>query len=720
MEARIVSDNNTKKYDTSFTQNRELSWLKFDERVLDEAKDESVPLFERIKFISIFESNLDEFYMIRVGSLIDLSILKPNHLDNKTMTTANEQLNEIYIKTIPLYEKKDNAYADIEDQLRDYDIYNLKIKELEKIEKNYIDTYFKEIILHILSPQIIDVHHPFPHLENGELYIVVLLKSSDGKNMYGIIPVPKTEKRVVFLPGDNLRYVLLENIIYEYAEKIFNMYHTENKTIIRVTRNADISPDDESFDMEEDFRYHMKKVLKKRERLAPVRLEAYKSIRNDLKKFLLEKLHLTESQLFISNTPLDLSFVFSLEDKLSMSAKKNLRYREYNQQNSAMINKNESMIKQVLNKDLILSFPYEKMDPFLNLIKEAANDPDVISIKITIYRLARKAKLIEYLVDAAENNKDVTVLMELRARFDEQNNINWAGTLEESGCKVIYGFEGFKVHSKICLITRKDKNKIQYITQVATGNYNEKTASLYSDLSLMTSNENIGNDAVEFFKNMAIANLDGDYKFLLVAPISLKSRIIDMIEEEMDKARNGKEARIILKFNSLSDREIIDKLAEASQAGVKINMIIRGICCIIPGIEEKTENITIENIVGRFLEHSRVYCFGIGEEMKMYISSADFMTRNTEKRVEIACPILDKDIKKRIYSMLEVMLEDNVKARVLKSYGNYVRKQDNKQQFLDSQEYFMKEAIKSSRNALINEKKHEDSFFKRVIRVFKK
>lgn len=710
----------SKEYDISYTQNRELSWLKFNERVLEEANDEAVPLYERLKFISIFTSNLDEFYMIRVGSLVDLSIIKPNHFDNKTMTTAKEQLKEVYSKTVPLYNKKDRCYEEVERKLREHDISNLKIKELEKIEKNYIDDYFKEFILHILSPQIIDVHHPFPHLTNKSIDIVVLLKCND-KTMFGIIPVPTFEKRIIMLPGQNLRYVLLENVIYEYADKIFEMYETVNKTIISVTRNADISPDDESFDMEEDFRYHMKKVLKKRERLAPVRLEVQKGISNELKAFLSDKLHLSDKQLFISNSPLDMSYVFSLEDKFSQVTKRALTYGEFKPQDSIMINKNESMIKQVLNRDIILSFPYEKMDPFLSLIKEAANDPDVISIKITIYRLARKAKLIEYLVAAAENNKDVTVLMELRARFDEQNNIDWSETLEEAGCKVIYGLEGFKVHSKICLITRRERNKIQYITQVGTGNYNEKTAHIYTDLSLITSNEIIGTDAVEFFKNIAIGNLDGEYALLKVAPKSLKTGICRLIEDETEKANNGLKGRILLKLNSLTDREIIDKLAVASKAGVKIEMIIRGICCLLPGIEGKTDNISIQSIVGEYLEHSRIFCFGEGKEMKMYISSADFMTRNTEKRVEIACPILDEDIKKRIYGMLQIMLSDNVKARTLRSFGNYVKKIDNNNERLNCQEYFMEQAINNNEihYKQISEIKNHKSILNKITSIFR-
>ena len=685
--------------DISYTQNRELSWLKFDERVLEEGRDKNVPLYERLKFISIFTSNLDEFFMIRVGSLYDISLVDPEHYDNKSKMTAAEQLKAIFKAVVPLYEQKDKTFEKVEEELREYNIKNLNIKELNKQEKKFLDDYFKDYILPVLSPQIVDNLHPFPHLQNLSLNLTVLIKNN-GNTLVGIVPIPSSVPRIIYIPGEEIKYVLIEKVILEYADMIFNMGTIEDRTIVRVTRNADINPDDENYDIDDDYRLHMKKILKKRGRLAPVRLEVLYKIKPELETYLLDRLNIKKEQVFKCKSPLDMSFAFSIIDKIPVHIKKKITYEDFAPQIPLGINSNESIMSQVARKDILLSYPYEKMDPFLRLIKEAANDLDVISIKITIYRLARKAKLIEYLTTAAENGKEVTVLMELRARFDEQNNIDWSETLEESGCNVIYGFENFKVHSKICLITKKKNDQIEYITQVGTGNYNEKTAKLYTDLSLITANHSIGIDAANFFKNMSISKLDGHYDYLLVAPISMKRTIIKFIDKEIEKTKMGEKGRIILKMNSLTDRELIDKLSEASQAGVKIDMIVRGICCLLPGIKGKTDNITVQSIVGQFLEHSRVYCFGEGKEMKMYIASADYMTRNMDKRVEVGCPIYDEDIKKRILNIVNVMLHDNVKGRVLQSDGSYKKRKNESNILINSQEYFMEEAEKNAAKQL--------------------
>ena len=691
--------------DISYTQNRELSWLQFNERVLGEACDLSVPLYERLKFVSIFESNLDEFYMIRVGSLLDLSYNKGAHVDNKSGLTPTEQLKKIFKATAPLYKRKDQVFLEIEKELREHDIYNTTIRELDGKDRKFIDQYFKNIILPVLSPQIVDLHHPFPHLTNKSLHIVVMIKN-DEKLSFGFIPVPQSLPNVVFLPGENVRYILMEKIIYEYAEQILSMFNLVDKTIISVTRNADISPEDEEFDDDDDYRHHMKKILKKRKRLAPVRLEIQYECTNEMLDYLCERLNIRKEQVFSSKAPLKMSYVFSLHEKFPLMTARSLCYPVFEPQSSPMVSKFESMIEQIRKKDMIFHYPYEQMDSFLRLVREAANDDNVISIKITIYRLANKAKLVEYLTQAAENKKEVTVLMELRARFDEQNNIDWAEQLEEAGCNVIYGFEGFKVHSKICLITYWNQNKINYITQIGTGNYNEKSAKLYTDLCLITANDVIGNDANVFFKNMSISNLDGQYNQLLVAPTSLKTGISALIDEEIAKVEAGQTGKIVMKMNSLTDRELITKLSEASCAGVKIFLIIRGICCLIPGVQNKTENVTVVSIVGRFLEHSRVYCFGEGEGMQMYISSADIMTRNMEKRVEIASPILDSKVKKRINDILEVQLYDNVKARVLESNGLYKKRSGSEYHAVNSQSYFMEEAIKASK---LVETKHKEN-----------
>ncbi|WP_262397418.1 polyphosphate kinase 1 [Zongyangia hominis] len=675
--------------DFSYTQDRELSWLRFNERVLEESRDPEVPLYERLKFVSIFTSNLDEFFMIRVGSLFDMALLKEEHIDNKTGLTPKEQLSNIFKAVPALCKQKDKSFAEIEERLRQHDISNLSIKELESSEKKYIEKYWKTYILPILSPQVVDSHHPFPHLENKALYIAVMLKDKGGET-YGIIPVPTSLPKVIFLPGSSVRYVLTEQVVLEYAAQVFDMYDLTNKTIISITRNADISPEDDSFEVDDDFRLRMRKVLKKRARLAPVRMEIQGEADQKLIDYFCERLGLRKEQVFLSKSPLGMGYIFALQDKFPQTTLSRITYPPFEPQPSRSLNREESVTSQVLRHDILLFYPYEQMDPFLQLIRESASDPNVLSIKITIYRLASQAKLIEYLAQAAENNKDVTVLMELRARFDEENNINWSERLEEAGCQVIYGFEGFKVHSKICLITRRDKGDIQYITQVGTGNYNEKTAKLYTDLSLMTANQEIGNDAAIFFKNMAIANLEGSYRQLLVAPHAMKNVLLDCIDEEIVKAKAGQPAKIVLKMNSITERLLIDKLAEASQAGVEIHMIVRGICCIVPHVPEKTDNIDITSIVGRFLEHPRIYIFGAGDDPKIYIGSADMMTRNTDRRVEIACPVLSPQVKQRIFHILDVMLRDNVKARVLQSDGRYLKKQVAPgEALINSQEYFI-------------------------------
>ncbi len=679
--------------DTSFTGNRELSWLKFNERVLELASDVSVPLLERFKFVAIFVSNLDEFFMIRVGSLFDLSLINEKHIDNKTGLTVKEQLRKIFRDLPALNRKKDAAFTSLEDELRYYGIDRTDYKGLESSEKKYIDTFFQSVILPVLSPQIIDAHHPFPHIENKSLNIAVMLKANDA-NKFGIIPVPKTLPRVVFLKNGLARFILTEDIILANADKIFEMYTIKEKAVISVTRNADLKPDDETYDFEEDFRHHMKRILKKRARLSAVRLELSANSSKELITYLASKLNIMKSQVFQSVAPLELSYIYALESRLPTPTKRAVTYVPYLPQYPADFNAKERVTKQVLSRDILLSYPYESMEPFLQLIKESAADPAVISIKITLYRLDIKSRLAQYLIDAAENFKDVTVIMELRARFDEQNNIEWAERLEEAGCKVIYGFKDYKVHSKLCLITRHERNRLQYITQIGTGNYNEKTSKLYADLSLITANRDIGRDANEFFKNMLISNIEGRYTHLLVAPYWLKPSIVSHIDAEIDKAKTGRPCGIIMKMNSLTDRDILDKLSEASNAGVKVELIIRGICCLIPGIPGRTENISVTSILGRFLEHSRIYCFGSGEETKMFIASADLMTRNTERRIEVACPVLDDQIKFRILDILKMQLAENIQAWYLKPNGNYLKKQYDGEQ-LNCQEYFMKKARSS-------------------------
>ena len=675
-----------------YTQNRELSWLAFNERVLAEAADESVPLLERLKFASIFTSNLDEFFMIRVGSLFDLMGVEPDRRDSRSGMTPEEQLHAIYDAVRPLYREREAVCLGLERLLRRYDICRLEWKELTGSEKKYCQRYFHSEVEPIISPQIVDTHHPFPHLKNNVLHIGAWVKYRS-RDVFGVIPMPEALPGVLFLPCDEgLRYIHMEELLLHHAGDIFANYDVRAKCVFRVTRNADINPEDEAFDMDEndDFRKKMRKALRQRTRLAPVRLELSERISGDFLEYLKKRLPVTDEQVFFTSAPLRLDYAFSLAGKLAdPELRRALTYPEFKPCRNAQIRTGESMIRQISRSDKLLSFPFESMSPFLTLLKEASEDPDVISIKITIYRLARKAKLVEYLCAAAENGKDVTVFIELRARFDEQNNIDWSERLEDAGCNVFYGFESYKIHSKICLITRRERGEIRYITQVGTGNYNEKTAEQYTDVSLLTANRDIGQDAVEFFKNMSIGELDGEYRHLLVSPYSLKREVLRLMDGEIAKGSAG---RMRFKINSLTDMDIIERLRKASRAGVRIDMVVRGICCILPGIPGETENIHIVSIVGRFLEHSRIYCFGEGEDERMYISSADFMTRNTQRRVETACPIYDSAVRAKLNGIMDLCLMDNVKARELHADGSYSPVHGGEERF-DAQQLQMERAI---------------------------
>jgi polyphosphate kinase len=679
----------------AYMQNRELSWLRFNERVLEEAQDPEVPLFERLKFFSIFSNNLDEFFMIRVGSLYDLSAEKGSEVtDNKTGMTAREQIKAVYEVVRPLYLQRDRTYSELRKLMYQEGIHHLAFSELTDTELEYIREYFSRYIQPVLSPQIVDNHHPFPFVPNKKLFVALQLESR-GKDCLGLIPVPAEVPELIFLPGEEIRFVPSVKVIYEYAKQVFDLYNVLDKVIFCVTRNADISVEDQDIDMTEDFRSVMKKLLKKRRSLEIVRLELNKKIRGWMKETLCSKLHISEDAILISRAPILMNFESQITYILDEKRKKGYYYKPFRPQAPSELSPRESIIAQVMKQDVLLSYPYESMDPFLRMIKEASEDSSVISIKITIYRVAQRAKLVEYLCAAAENGKEVVVLIELRARFDEQNNIDWSEHLEEAGCRLIYGIGEYKVHSKVCLITRKFKGDYLYIAQIGTGNYNEKTTELYTDFSLITANQEIGRDASNFFKNMTISNLSGEYQHLLVAPNSMKDRIIELIEAETAKGEDG---RIAFKVNSVTDYEIIRKLRDASCAGVRIDMIVRGICCILPGIPGETEHIRVTSIVGRFLEHSRIYRFGTGTEQKLYISSADFMTRNMDRRVEVACPILAGAIRDRLNTAFDSMLYDTEKARVMQQDGSYERKPGNLNR-INIQELFIEEANRKARLA---------------------
>lgn len=711
----------------SYFQNRELSWLRFNERVLLEATEDCVPALEKLKFVSIFVSNLDEFFMVRVGSLHDLSSLKKEVKDNKTGMNAEEQISAI-LKALPeMYREKDEIFKKVSEELENSNIKKLNYSDLNLEQKKFVEDFYMKRIDQLVSPQIVDINHPFPFLENTKLYAFAHLEK-DKEKVFGIVPVRNTYPKYLLLPGEKVEYILMEEIILNQIDQIFKEYKILSKNIIKVTRNTDFVDDRDTWEEFDDYTEYMKSILKKRKRLNIVRLESEGKLPKQALNFLLEKIELTQDAYFPLESPLNMKYVFSLIDEIPNAIKTKLLYRDLIQYNPADISK--SVIDDVRHKDRILSYPYESMDTFISLLKEAANDPDCKSIKITIYRLAKNSKVVRYLTEAAQNGKEVTVFVELKARFDEESNINYANILYEEGCNIIYGFNKYKMHSKICLITfRNPKTEnLTYITQIGTGNYNESTAKQYTDFSLMTSSPEIGLDATDFFKNMSIGNLDGKYMHLLQSPTTLKTGLMHHLENEIAKGENG---YILCKFNSLTDKDFIEKFIEASQKGVKVDLIIRGISCLLPGIKDQSENIRIRSIVGRFLEHPRVYVFGKDDPV-MYISSADLMTRNTENRVEIATPILDSEIKERILKYLEVQMKDNVSARLMNSSGEYEKIKKDEEEF-SSQKYFVMEAeeknfaakskvekIVEEKEKVVNKEKKEESFFGKLLKIFKK
>lgn len=668
--------------------NRELSWLKFNERVLEEAENKKVPLCERLTFASIYQSNLDEFFRVRVGSLVDQMLLGGKIRDNKTKMTAKEQIQAVLHQVTKLNRRKDAVYDTIMGQLEDYGIRLVDFRKISKKESEYLEKYFLNEIAPVISPTIVGKRQPFPFLKNNEIYAVVVLQTKSGKEKLGIIPCSNTGfKRLVELPTAGT-YMLAEELILHYIPEVFERYNIKAKSLIRVTRNADIDAD-ALYDEGLDYRDFMAELIKRRKKLAPVRLELTREMDGEIVDVLCDYLELDSDYVFQVQAPLDLSFVFEIQDTLRKTPE--LFYEKRVPQKSSQFRDGEPVFPQIREKDKLLSYPYESMKPFLNFLREAANDKEVISIKMTLYRVAKHSKIVEYLIDAAENGKEVLVLVELKARFDEENNIEWSRRLEDAGCRVIYGLDGYKVHSKLCLVTKKSEGQVEYYTQIGTGNYNEKTARLYTDLSFMTANVEIGLEAAKVFQALSMEETVDNVQHLLVAPRCLQNKVLSMIDEEIACAKEGKEAYIGLKMNSLTDKKIIDKLIEASQAGVKIDMVIRGICCLIPGVKGKTENIQVRSIVGRFLEHSRIYIFGTQEREKVYIASADFMTRNTLRRVEVAAPVYDKDLKMQLEEMFITMLSDNQKARQEDSRGNY-EIAEAQETPLNSQEFFYEQA----------------------------
>lgn len=670
--------------------NRELSWLKFNERVLEEAENPKVPLCERLTFASIYQSNLDEFFMVRVGTLVDQALLDEDMRDSKTNMTPMEQISAIKERVKVLNERKDVVYASLMKELQNYGINLVDFKNISKEEEEKLEKYFDMEIASIISPTIVGKRQPFPFLRNKEVYAIAVLKTKNGKERIGIIPFGAgLFENFIEVPGRG-DYILLEQLMLHFVSRVFKGYEIKAKGLIRTTRNADVDAD-ALYEEDIDYRDFMVELIKKRKKLAPIRVEVFGKLADEDITKICDQMKLSTDCVFKSKTPLDLSFVFKIQDILRKVPE--LFYNKRTPQKTNVFESKCPILDQIREKDKLLSYPYESMRPFLDMLHEAANDDDVISIKMTLYRVAKQSKIVEALIDAAENGKEVTVMVELKARFDEENNIEWSRRLEDAGCRVIYGLDGYKVHSKLCLITKKSGRQIEYYTQIGTGNYNEKTARLYTDLSLMTANVEIGIEANKVFQALAMGDTVDSVDHLLVAPKCLQNKVIAMIEEQIGLAKAGKPAYIGLKMNSLTDKKIMEKLVKASKAGVKIDMVIRGICCLIPGVPGKTENIRVRSIVGRFLEHSRIYIFGSKGREKVYIASADFMTRNTVKRVEVATPVEDKDLKARLINMFEVMLSDNLKARELYADGVY-RYAKSTKPAINAQEYFYEEAYK--------------------------
>lgn len=674
-----------------YMMNRELSWLKFNERVLNEAGNPKVPLAERLTFVSIYQSNLDEFYRVRVGTLMDQMDVSEVVRENKTNMTSEEQVKAIIRATRELEEKKTVIYEQLMGELEPKGIRLINFNKLSAEEGKILEEYFDREIAPYLSANIVSKQQPFPFLKNKDIYAVALLESKGGKTRTAIIPCSNNVfRRLIDIPTRKGTFLLAEELILQFLPKFFKNYSVKEKSLIRVTRNADIDTE-MIYDEDLDYRDAMENLIKERKRMNPVRMEFTGTLNKKMMHALCKTIHVEKEHVFRSEVPLDLSFVFAIQSYLKNTNAGELFYPRRTPRPTPQLNDKESLIPQILEKDVLLSYPFESMKSFINLLYEAAEDESVVSIKMTLYRLANKSQIVDALVEAAENGKEVVVLVELRARFDEENNIEYSRKLEEAGCHVIYGLNGYKVHSKLCLISRKTEQGVSYVTQIGTGNYNEKTSALYTDLSLITGNQEIGKEAAEVFAALLRGETVEETHLLLVAPKCLQNKVLDMIEEEIQHVKNGEEGYIGIKINSLTDKVIISKLVEASQAGVKIEMIVRGICCLIPGVKGYTENITVISIVGRFLEHSRIYRFGTKERENVYIASADFMTRNTLRRVEVAAPVLDERLKNHLAWMFETMMKDDEKGKCLTEKGIYVDRNLHVQK-LNSQECFYEAA----------------------------
>ena len=671
--------------------NRELSWLQFNQRVLEEAEDPANPLCERLNFANIFQSNLDEFYMVRVGGLMDHADHKAV-TDDKTGMTSAQQTAAVVAKTRELLAERDRVCKGLLRELPAQGVEICRFGALPDKAQSFLEQYFTSNVLPLLSPQIIGRKQPFPFLRNKEIYAVAMLRTKNGGERMGIVPCGEgVLRRLVPLPGEGQRFVLVEELIAHFLPRLFAHYGVEDTVLIRLLRSGEIDLDetaDQTGDMLSDaYRDSMEKMIRRRKRLQPVKLDYQGKLTDSVRDSLCGYLNLSKKHLFASSIPLDLTFMGALRDLLR--DKTELFYPRRVPQNSPNVDPMTPMTEQIRKRDIMLTYPYESMRPLLRLLQEAGEDRSVVSIKMTLYRVAHNSKIVEALVDAAENGKEVVVLVELRARFDEENNIGWSRVLERAGCRVIYGLDGLKVHSKLLLITRQHDGRVEYTTQIGTGNYNEDTVRLYTDYALMTSNPEIGAEAAQVFNALSMGEVVEDVHHLLVAPACLRSRITALIDGEIGEAKAGNPAYLGFKLNGLTDKPLIDKLIEASRAGVKIDLLVRGICCLVAGVPGVTDNIRVSSIVGRYLEHARIYLFGVGERRRVYISSADFMTRNTTRRVEVAAPIYDGDLRAHLEQMFSDQLRDTAKGRVQRPDGAYLRREGEP---FNSQEHFCDQA----------------------------
>ena len=652
--------------------NRELSWLDFDSRVLALAKEKNVPLCERIKFAAIFGSNMDEFFMVRVGSLYDQTLLKTNKTDNVTHMTAAEQIAAITPRVADLQTKCDKYFAHLVQALEAQGYKKVDFTKLGKQQEHFWKEYFHRELLPLLSPQIVDQRHPFPFLYNKQIYYIAQLHSKNDGVSYGIVPVNPQFERVLFIrDGDATCYAFVEEVIAHFAASIFSASTVQKQCLFRVTRNADITVDEGMMDHDIDFRDVMSELLKKRRKLSAVRLQFWPDAPQDIAHFLRDKLDVPAARCYTQTSPLDTGCLFKLAGRIgSDGSHADLFYPAAKPMQAPA---GYDLYTEVRKHDVLLAYPYQSIRPFIRMLLRAANDPDVVSIKMTLYRMAADSQIVNALIAAAENGKEVVAMVELRARFDEQNNIDWSKQLQDAGCTVFYGFDDYKVHSKLTLITSRVNGKYRYLTQIGTGNYNEKTSELYTDLSFITTRQEIGEEASAVFNNMALQRLTGDVSTMLVAPLHFKSVLLEEMDRQIARAMQGKPAGIILKNNSINDPQIIEKISQASCAGVRVDMIVRGICCVRAGVPGRTENVHIRSLVGRYLEHSRIYCFGSGEDMRIYIASGDFLTRNTERRVEVGVRIDDAKIAQKLRGILDLQLRDTVNAREMQPDGSYVK-----------------------------------------------